>query len=103
QTVIVNKRSVVAVEAMEGTDATLLRAGSLCKGGTVAKMMRLDQDERYDIPTVGPDTLRHMAQAKLNCLALHAGWTLILEPEEFQAVAKKENISVIGVEVCRSL
>ena len=62
QTVIVNKRSVVAVEAMEGTDATLLRAGSLCKGGTVAKMMRLDQDERYDIPTVGPDTLRHMAQ-----------------------------------------
>ena len=66
-------------------------------------MMRLDQDERYDIPTVGPDTLRHMAQAKLNCLALHAGWTLILEPEEFQAVAKKENISVIGVEVCRSL
>lgn len=103
QTVIVNKRSVVAVEAMEGTDATLLRAGSLCKGGTVAKMMRLDQDERYDIPTVGPDTLRHMAQAKLNCLALHAGWTLILEPEEFQAVAQKENISVIGVEVCRSL
>ncbi|MDO5114763.1 MAG: UDP-2,3-diacylglucosamine diphosphatase LpxI [Synergistaceae bacterium] len=103
QTVIVNKRSVVAVEAMEGTDATLLRAGSLCRGGTVAKMMRLDQDERYDIPTVGPDTLRHMAQAKLGCLALHADWTLILDPEEFQAVAKKENIAVIGVEVCRSL
>ena len=103
QTVIVNKRSVVAVEAMEGTDATLLRAGSLCKGGTVAKMMRLDQDERYDIPPVGPDTLRHMAQAKLSCLALHAGWTLILEPEEFRSVALKEDISVIGVEVCRSL
>ena len=103
QTVIVNKRSVVAVEAMEGTDATLLRAGSLCKGGTVAKMMRLDQDERYAIPTVGPDTLRHMAQAKLSCLALHAGWTLILEPEEFRSVALKEDISVIGVEVCRSL
>ena len=103
QTVIVNKRSVVAVEAMEGTDATLLRAGSLCKGGTVAKKMRLDQDERYDIPTVGPDTLRHMAQAKLSCLALHAGWTLILEPEEFRSVALKEDISVIGVEVCRSL
>ena len=103
QTVIVNKRSVVAVEAMEGTDATLLRAGSLCKGGVVAKMMRLDQDERYDIPTVGPDTLLHMAQAKLTCLALHAGWTLILEPEEFRRVAKEENIAVIGVEVCRSL
>lgn len=103
QTVIVNKRSVVAVEAMEGTDATLLRAGSLCKGGVVAKMMRLDQDERYDIPTVGPDTLLHMAQAKLTCLALHADWTLILEPEEFKRVAAAENISVIGIEVCRSL
>jgi len=102
QTVIVNKRSVVAVEAMEGTDATLLRAGSLCKGGTVVKMMRLDQDERYDIPTVGPNTLRHMAQAKLNCLALHAGWTLIMEPEEFKSVAEKENIAVIGLELCRS-
>lgn len=77
QTVVVNKRSVVAVEAMEGTDATLLRAGSLCTGGTVVKMMRLDQDERYDIPTVGPSTLRNMAQAKLTCLVLHAGWTLI--------------------------
>lgn len=97
QTVIVNKRSVVAVEAMEGTDATLLRAGSLCKGGTVAKMMRLDQDERYDIPTVGPNTLRHMAQAKLNCLALHAGWTLIMEMDEFKGIALRENIAVIGV------
>ena len=103
QTVIVHKRSVIAVEAMEGTDATLLRAGSLCKGGTVAKMMRLDQDERYDIPTVGPDTLMHMAEAKLTCLALHAGWTLILNPEEFARVAERERIAVIGVEVCRSL
>ena len=102
QTVIVNKKSVVAVEAMEGTDATLLRAGSLCRGGTVTKMMRLDQDERYDIPTVGPKTLRHMAQAKLKCLALHAGWTLIMEPEEFKAVAEKEGIAVVGVDVCRS-
>lgn len=102
QTVVVNKRSVVAVEAMEGTDATLLRAGSLCTGGTVVKMMRLDQDERYDIPTVGPNTLRNMAQAKLTCLVLHAGWTLIMDPEEFRAVAEKEKIAVIGIELCRS-
>ena len=102
QTVVVNKRSVVAVEAMEGTDATLLRAGSLCTGGTVVKMMRLDQDERYDIPTVGPSTLRNMAQAKLTCLVLHAGWTLIMDPEEFRAVAEKEKIAVIGIELCRS-
>ena len=102
QTVVVNKRSVVADEAMEGTDATLLRAGSLCTGGTVVKMMRLDQDERYDIPTVGPNTLRNMAQAKLTCLVLHAGWTLIMDPEEFRSVAEKEKIAVIGIEQCRS-
>ncbi|MEA4873152.1 MAG: UDP-2,3-diacylglucosamine diphosphatase LpxI [Synergistaceae bacterium] len=102
QTVVVNKRSVVAVEAMEGTDATLLRAGSLCSGGTVVKMMRLDQDQRYDIPTVGPNTLRNMAQAKLTCLAIHAGWTLVMEPEEFRSVAEKEKITVIGIEQCRS-
>ncbi len=102
QTVVVNKRSVVAVEAMEGTDATLLRAGSLCSGGTVVKMMRLDQDERYDIPTVGPSTLRNMAQAKLTCLVLHAGRTLIMDPEEFRTVAEKEKIAVIGIDHCQS-
>jgi DUF1009 family protein len=103
QTVIVHKRAVVAVEAMEGTDATLLRAGSLCKGGSVVKMMRLDQDERYDIPTVGPDTLRHMAHAKLSCLAVHAEWTLIVDVDEFKRLADEYGIAVIGVELCRSL
>lgn len=102
QTIIVNKRSVVAVEAMEGTDAAMLRAGSLCRGGTVVKMMRLDQDERYDVPTVGPDTLRHMAEARLTCLALHAGSTLIMDLDEFRDVAEREKIAVVGIEVCRS-
>lgn len=103
QTVVVNKRSVVAVEAMEGTDATLIRAGSLCRGGIVAKMMRLDQDERYDVPTVGPDTLIHMAESRLSCLALHAGWTLIVEPEKFARIAKEKNIAVVGCSVgCRA-
>lgn len=102
QTIVVNKRAVIAVEAMEGTDATLLRAGSLCKGGVVVKMMRTDQDERFDIPTVGPETLYKMAQAKLTCLAVHAGWTLVMDPEKFRKIAEDENISVIGVDPCRS-
>lgn len=102
QTVVVHQKSVVAVEAMEGTDAALLRAGSLCKKGVVVKLMRSDQDERYDIPTVGAQTLRFMGHAGLSCLALHAGWTLIINPDEFQRVAEEENISVIGVGSCRS-
>lgn len=103
QTIIVHKKSVVAIEAMEGTDAALFRAGSLCKGGTVVKMMRLDQDERYDIPTVGPKTIEHMSEVKLNCLALHAGSTLIMEPEKFKVAAEKAKIAVIGVDPCQSL
>ena len=103
QTVVVHQKSVVAVEAMEGPDATLLRAGSLCKKGVVVKLMRSDQDERYDIPTVGPQTLRLMGKTGLSCLALHAGWTLIINPEEFYRVAAEENISVVGVDSCRSL
>ena len=102
QTIVVNKRAVIAVEAMEGTDATLLRAGSLCRGGVVVKMMRQDQDERFDIPTVGPATLENMAQAGLTCLALHAGWTLIMELPKFRELAEKEKIAVVGVDPCRS-
>lgn len=101
QTIVTHKNAVVAVEAMEGTDATLFRAGSLCKGGTVIKMMRLDQDERYDIPTVGPKTIKHMFDLKLTCLALHAGSTLIMEPEIFKTAAEKANIAVIGVNPCQ--
>ena len=101
QSVVVHKGAVIAVEAIEGTDKMLLRAGELSHGGTVAKMMRLDQDERYDIPTIGPETLKNMARAGLTCLAVHAGWTLIMEPDMFEKIADKENIAVIGEEVCR--
>jgi hypothetical protein len=97
QTVVVSRRAVVAVEAMEGTDGTLLRAGGLCRGGTVVKMMRPDQDVRYDLPTVGERTLRTMARAGLRCLALEARRTVILEPESFRAAAEEEGISVLGV------
>lgn len=100
QTIVVNQRAVVAVEAMEGTDSTLLRAGGLAKGGVVLKMMRPDQDERFDLPTVGVKTLRNMARAGLRCLAVEAGRTIILEPEEFRQTAEEEKITVTGVRHC---
>jgi DUF1009 family protein len=98
QSVVVSRRSVVAVEAMEGTDATVLRAGSLCRGGAVVKMMKKGQDERYDIPVVGPKTLKLMSKAGLSCLALHAGWTIVLSPEEFGQTALEADMSVLGVD-----
>lgn len=97
QTLVTSMGAVVAVEAMEGTDATLLRAGSLCRGGTVVKMMRPDQDERYDLPTVGVRTLRTMARAGLGCLALEADRTIILERKSFEEAAREEGVAVIGI------
>jgi Uncharacterized protein conserved in bacteria len=98
QSVIVNRHSVVAVEAMEGTDAAILRAGSLCERGVLVKMIKEGQDERYDIPTVGPQTVRLMASAGLGCLAIQAGWTLILSPDEFRACAEEKGIAVVGID-----
>ena len=91
-------RVVVAVEAIEGTDNMIMRAGELCGRGVVVKMMRKDQDMRYDLPTVGPRTLQTMKQSGLTCLAVEAGKTLILEPEEFFALANEYNIAVWGIE-----
>ena len=99
QSVVVSGGSVAAVEAIEGTDAAIKRAGLLCKGGTVVKMMRPDQDDRYDIPVVGAGTIRSMSEAGIGCLALEAGNVLIMDPEEFRKSAESAGISVIGVEV----
>lgn len=97
QTVVVNQLAVVAVEAMEGTDKTILRAGSLCSQGVVIKRMRPDQDVRYDLPTVGPETLRNMHEAGLTCLGIEAGRTIILGREEFGRLADQWRIAVWGL------
>ena len=98
QSIIVNKKAVVAVEAMEGTDAAILRAGSLCNSGVIVKMIKQGQDARYDLPTVGAQTLHLMARAGLTCLALQSEWTLILDRDDFATVAEKENIAVVGID-----
>lgn len=97
QAVCVAGGAVIAVEAIEGTDNMILRAGELCGRGVVVKMMRKDQDMRYDLPTVGPRTLENMKKSGLTSLAVESGKTLILEPEEFFALADKYNIAVWGL------
>ena len=99
QAVAVSGGCVLAVEAMEGTDAMIQRAGSLSggKGGVVVKMMRDDQDLRYDLPTIGIKTIQAMHEAGLTCLAIQAGRTLIIEPDETLNLASKYNIAVWGI------
>ncbi len=96
QTVVVCRGCVVAVEAVEGTDAMIARAGMLAKkGAVVVKAIKPQQDRRLDVPTVGVETLAAMKEAGLRWLALEAG-CLILEPERFRAQAKALKIGVYG-------
>ena len=97
QSICVADEAVVAIEAMEGTDMMIKRSGNLIKRGVLVKMMRKDQDMRYDLPTVGVKTLENMHEAGMTCLAVEAKKTLIMEPEKFFALADKYKIAVIGV------
>ena len=97
QAVVVADGAVVAVEAMEGTDAMIERAGKIAGRGVAVKMMRADQDLRYDLPTVGPATIEGMRRAGLTCLAVEAGRTLIVEPDVTLSLAGRYHIAVWGI------
>ena len=108
QTIVVRGKACVAIEAMEGTDATILRAGDLIGSGrgrtnlssgpmTVLKLAKPDQDMRFDVPVVGIPTIEAMVQAGATCLCLNAGKTLMFDREEMLALADKHKISILAV------
>jgi DUF1009 family protein len=99
QSVCVKDRAVLAVEAIEGTDACILRAGELCKKGgfTVVKVAKPQQDMRFDVPTVGLRTLRSMLASGARVLAVEGGRTILLDGDEFREFAAYHRISVIAL------
>jgi len=98
QTVVVKDCSVIAVEALEGTDATLCRGAELAGPGVVAiKVAKLGQDPRFDLPTVGLETVNVLAEAKAAALVVEAGSTLILERAEFVRRADACGLALLGV------
>lgn len=99
QTVAVKKQVVLAVEAVEGTDAAILRAGTLGKGGfVVVKVSKPQQDLRFDVPAVGVDTIQRLSEAGGSVLAVEAGKTILLEKEAVLRAADAHGISVIGID-----
>jgi hypothetical protein len=99
QTVVVKGRSVVAVEAMEGTDRCIERAGGLCgPGAVVVKVCKPGQDVRFDLPAVGPGTIDAMAKAGANMLAVEAGRTIMLERTALLAAAAQARITLLGID-----
>jgi DUF1009 family protein len=98
QTVVVKDRAAVAVEAMEGTDEVIRRAGRIAgPGAVVVKVAKPRQDMRFDVPVVGAGTLAAMREAGARVLALEAGRTLILDRPGFLAEADAAGIAVWGM------
>ncbi|HEY6489711.1 MAG: UDP-2,3-diacylglucosamine diphosphatase LpxI [Terracidiphilus sp.] len=113
QTVVVAAQACVAIEAMEGTDAAILRAGTLMQsvddgGGrapsilerrlTVVKVAKPNQDMRFDVPVIGIRTIETMRQAGATCLSIEAGRTLLFDRETLLRRAKDAQIAIVAVQ-----
>lgn len=97
QTIVVRGKACVAIEAMEGTDATIRRAGELANGKlTVIKVAKPDQDMRFDVPVVGVPTIQTMIDAGATCLSVTAGKTLIFDHDEMIKLADAKKITIVG-------
>jgi DUF1009 family protein len=107
QTVVIAAGACVAVEAMEGTDATIERAGALMRGAregegvlertlTVVKVAKPNQDMRFDVPVIGVATVRAMVRAGATCLCVEAGRTLLFDPAAVIAAADEAGIAIVG-------
>lgn len=98
QTVVVKDRAVMAVEAIEGTDACIRRGGQLGRDGViVAKVAKPGQDMRFDVPSVGPDTLQAMIEAGAGALVIEAGKTLLVDREIVLKLADDNGIAIMAM------
>ncbi len=98
QTVIVKKKAVLAVEAIEGTDHAIRRGGALGDGKvTIVKVAKPNQDMRFDVPAVGLKTLKALVDIKAEAFGFEAGKTLFLDREDFSKKADEAGIAVVGL------
>ncbi len=98
QSIAVNERAVLAVEAIEGTDRAIARAGEYCRAGgfVVVKVAKPQQDMRFDVPTVGCSTIETMHQAGGNVLAIEADKTIIIDEQNTVALADRYGITIVA-------
>jgi DUF1009 family protein len=98
QSLAVLDKDVIAVEAVEGTDAMIARAGEYCRvgGWTLVKVSNTQQDMRMDVPSIGTTTIEKLAAAQAGCLVLEPGKTILLEKQKVLELADRYKISVVG-------
>jgi DUF1009 family protein len=103
QAIAVMDKDVIAVEAVEGTNVMIERAGKYCRvgGWTLIKVANTQQDMRMDVPSIGVTTIEKLAEARAGCLVLEPGKTILLEKEKVLEMADRHNIAVVGYELER--
>lgn len=99
QTVIVNDTAVIAVEAIEGTDQAIRRAGTLCRRGgfTVIKVAKPQQDRRFDVPTIGLETIQTMHESGGRVLAIESAQTILLDADDVLSLADRLGIAIVAL------
>lgn len=98
QTVAVKNKAIVAVEALEGTDRLIRRAGKIVGNGiVVVKVSKPKQDTRFDIPVVGLNTVKNLIKIKASCLAIEASKTIFVDKEQSVRLADKKGISIVAI------
>ncbi|HAM51430.1 MAG TPA: DUF1009 domain-containing protein [Nitrospiraceae bacterium] len=98
QTVVVKGQAVLAVEAIEGTDEAIRRGGLLCgQGAVIVKVCKPQQDLRFDLPAVGPQTINTMEQVRASCLAVEADKTIMIEREAVVREADRAGIAIVAL------
>lgn len=99
QSITVCDQNVFAVEAIEGTDACIRRTKDLCKKGgfTLVKVAKPQQDERFDLPTIGPLTVQAVADAGGKAIAIEQGRTILIDREDTLALANRLGISIVAL------
>jgi len=98
QSVVVKDQIILAVEAIEGTDATIRRGGKLGRGGVVVvKICKPTQDQRFDLPVIGPATIRVLSRAGGSLLAVEAGKTLVMDKEKVIGEADRKGVCLFGI------
>ena len=98
QCVVVRKKTILAVEAIEGTDAAIRRGGDLAReGAVVVKVSKPHQDLRFDVPAVGLGTVKAMAEVKAAALAVESGKTLLFDKDEMITYADELRIAIVSV------
>jgi hypothetical protein len=99
QTCVVNDLAVIALEAIEGTDATIRRAGALCRRGgfTIVKVAKPQQDMRFDVPTIGVETIQTMREAGARVLAVESDMTILLDEPQVIDLADRLGIAIVSL------